>query len=65
MNPESYSSIVYRLKSEIRHLTEEQTDAMETETFIGMTKNETKEYDARRAKIAELVRQLRVLEAAA
>ncbi len=65
MNSESSEHTIHRLKDEIDCLTEEQTDAMETETFIGMTAAETKAYDARRARITELVKQLRRIEAAA
>ena len=65
MNSESYEHAIHRLRDEIHCLTEEQTDAMETATFIGMTVEEKKAYDARRAKILELLRELRLLDQAA
>jgi hypothetical protein len=65
MKSESSAQTIHRLHDEIHCLTEEQTDAMETETFIGLTKDETRAYEFRRARIANLIRQLRLLEAAA
>lgn len=65
MKLETTEHAIHRLQDEIHCLTEEQTDAMETATFIGLTADETDQYDARRARIAELVRELRVLAAAA
>jgi len=65
MKSESYEQTIYRLRDEIHSLTEKQTDAMETETFIGLTRDETKAYEARRLQIANLIRQLRLLEAVA
>jgi hypothetical protein len=46
-------------------LTGEQIEAMKTATFRGLTTDEGKEYENRRAKILELVEQLRLLEEAA
>jgi hypothetical protein len=65
MRSESSEHAIHSLQHQIYCLTEEQTDAMETATFIGLTAEETRLYDARRARIMELVRQLRVLESAA
>lgn len=65
MISESSEHDIRRLQNEIRCLTEKQTDAMETETFIGLTPDETKQYEARRVRMVELVRQLRLLESAA
>jgi hypothetical protein len=65
MKYESSQHAIHRLQHEIHCLTEEQTDAMETATFIGLTENETRQYDARRERIMELVRELRLLEAVA
>lgn len=52
---------VQRLRQEIDKLTREQTEALQTATFVGMTALESKIYDARRQRITELVEQLRVL----
>ena len=65
MKYETCQHAIHRLQGEIHCLTEEQTDAMETATFIGLTEKESNEYDARRERIMELVRELRLLEAAA
>jgi hypothetical protein len=65
MNSESSEQAIHSLQDEIRCLTEEQTDAIETETFIGLTADETRAYEFRRARIANLIRQLRLLETAA
>ncbi len=56
---------VHQLKEEIDRLTEEQIEAMKMATFAGLTPDEAKEYEERRAKILELVEQLRMLEEAA
>jgi hypothetical protein len=56
---------VHHLKEEIDRLTEEQIEAMKMATFAGLTPDEAKEYEDRRAKILELVEQLRMLEEAA
>jgi hypothetical protein len=65
MKVESSERTIHNLQHEIHCLTEKQTDAMETETFIGLTPAEAQQYEYRRARITELVRQLRLLEAAA
>jgi hypothetical protein len=65
MHNESTEHAIHRLRDEIHCLTDEQTDAMETETFIGMTVEETEAYDARRTKILQLLNELRLLEQAA
>jgi hypothetical protein len=64
MKSESSEQTIHRLHDEINCLAEEQTDAMETETFIGLTTDETKAYEVRRLRIVSLIRQLRLLEAA-
>jgi hypothetical protein len=65
MKLESSERTIHRLQREIHCLAEEQTDAMETETFIGLTPTEAQQYEYRRARIIELVRQLRLIEAVA
>lgn len=49
------------LRQEIEKLTQEQSEALKTATFVGMTAEEAKIYDARRRRITELVEQLRGL----
>ena len=63
--PPEHLNAVHRLMTEINRLTGEQIEAMKTATFRVLTTDEGKEYENRRAKILELVKQLRVLEEAA
>jgi Asp-tRNA(Asn)/Glu-tRNA(Gln) amidotransferase C subunit len=62
--PPEHESAVHRLKEEIDWLTKEQSEALLTATYLGMTPDEAKEYDSRRDKILKLVEQLRQLEKA-
>jgi hypothetical protein len=65
MKYESSEHAIRVLQNQIHCLIEEQTDAMETATFIGLTIEESEQYGQRSARIVELVRQLRLLESAA
>ena len=56
---------VHRLREEIDRLTAQQIEAMKTATFVGLSTDEAKEYEERRAKISALVEELRLLENAA
>jgi hypothetical protein len=58
----STTDAIHKLKLEIDHLTQLQTDAIKSATFVGMTPDEAKEYDARRENIFKLVQQLQALE---
>ena len=49
---------ILRLKREIESLSEQQTETLKTATFLGMTSDEAKAYDARRVQITDLVRKL-------
>jgi hypothetical protein len=53
---------VNRIKTEIEKLTVIQIEALKTATFLGMTPDDTKQYDARRAEIVKLVELLIALE---
>jgi hypothetical protein len=64
-DPLEHLNTVNRLREEIDRLTGEQIEAMKTATFRVLTIDEGKEYEDRRAKILELVEQLRILEEAA
>jgi hypothetical protein len=64
-DPLEHLNTVNRLREEIDRLTGEQIEAMKTATFRVLTTDESKEYEDRRAKILELVEQLRILEEAA
>jgi len=57
-------SVVHRVKKEIDRLTEEQAETLKTATYIGMTPEGTKDYDARHARITHLLEQLELLEKA-
>lgn len=64
-DPPEHLNTVRRLREELDRLTGEQIEAMETSTFRVLTTDESKEYENRRARILELVEQLRLLEEAA
>ena len=49
---------IERLKQEIVRLTREQTEALKTATYVGMTSDEARRHDERRAKITHLSQQL-------
>jgi hypothetical protein len=51
-------STVHRLKQQIDALTQQQTQALRQATYLGMTTDEAKEYDARRNEITRLAREL-------
>ena len=53
---------IHRLKEEIDKLTEQQTEALKTATYLGMTTDEAKEYEQRREKILGYVNDLKILE---
>lgn len=53
---------IHRLKEEIDKLTEQQSEALKTATYLGMTTDEAKEYEQRRERILEYVQDLKMLE---
>jgi hypothetical protein len=53
---------IHRLKEEIDKLTEQQTEALKMATYLGMTTDEAKEYEQRRDKILDYVKDLKMLE---
>ena len=55
---------IHRLKQEIDQLSEQQSEALKSATYLGMTPDEAKEYDARRQKITQLVQELSLLQKA-
>lgn len=61
-NPSNTAELVHRLKEEIDKLTEEQSNALESAVYVGMTPDEAKEYDERRARILKLIDYLAKLE---
>jgi hypothetical protein len=62
--PSDHEKTVHRLKEEIGRLTKQQAEALQSATYLGMSPDEAKQYDARRAQILKLVEQLRQLEEA-
>jgi len=64
-DPPERLNTIHRLREEIGRLAGERIEAMKTATFRVLTTDEGKEYEDRRAKILELVEQLRLLEEAA
>ena len=47
-----------RLRKQIDELTHEQINALKQATYVGMTPDDAKAYDARRIKITSLTQQL-------
>jgi len=58
---ESIEETVHRLKEEIDRLNQQQSQALKTATYLGMTPDEAQEYDQRRTRITELVMQLSII----
>jgi len=55
--------VVSRLRGEIKRLTLQQSESLKA-TSLGMTLDEAREYDERRSRITELVRELAELTSA-
>jgi len=53
---------IHRLKEEIDKLTEQQSAALKAATYLGMTTDEAKEYEQRRERILDYVKDLKILE---
>jgi DNA-directed RNA polymerase specialized sigma24 family protein len=60
--PSETAAAIHRLKEEIDKLTLEQTEALRMAMYVGMTPDEAKEYDERRALILAYVQDLKMLE---
>ena len=56
---------IRRFKDEISRLTARQTQALQAATFVGMTADEAKAYEARLTTLKELTEQLERLNPAA
>lgn len=59
-----YVEDTYQIQREIDDLLERQSDALHSATFLGMSNEEALEYDGRRSRIKELIRELFHLDAA-
>jgi hypothetical protein len=55
-------SVGRRIRREIDGLLEEHADALEDAVYLGMTREQLREYDEPRKKITELIEKLRLLE---
>jgi len=55
---------IHRIKQEIDRLSEQQSEALKTATYVGMTAEKAREYDARRQQITNLLEELRLLKIA-
>ena len=55
---------VHQLKVEIDRLTKRQSETLGHAVYVGMTRQEAKEYDERRKRITSLVQELATLERA-
>jgi hypothetical protein len=63
--PSNYSdtlATVHRLRHQIDRLTQQQTEALKTAIYVGMSPAEVKAYDDRHAEILGLMHQLAELE---
>jgi hypothetical protein len=63
-DPTDTLATIHRIKEEIDRLSEQQKEALKTATFVGMTHDEAKDYDSRRARITELIHELALLQKA-
>lgn len=53
---------IHQLKQEIERLGQQQSEALKTATYVGMTPEEARQYDTRRQKITKLVEELKLLK---
>ena len=53
--------LLEHLTSQIRRISEQQTEALSNAAYVGMTEEEVREYQQRGRKLAELVNQLAML----
>lgn len=53
---------IHKIKEEIEKLTEQQNEALQSATYLGMTTDEAKEYEERRDRILSLVESPALLE---
>ena len=60
--PLNANETIQRIKQEIERLTAEQTAALKSATYVGMTSEEARQHDARRNRITQLAQQLRQLQ---
>jgi len=54
--------LIRTLELQIEELNEQQSNAVRSAIYLGMSRKEGTEYDQRQNKIAELIRQLKALE---
>jgi hypothetical protein len=56
-------TVLQHLTCEISRISEQQTEALWTAAFVGMTEEQAREYQQRRNRLAELVHELAALTA--
>jgi len=56
-------TVLQHLTCEISRISEQQTQALWTAAFVGMTEDQAREYQQRRNRLAELVHELAALTA--
>jgi len=61
-HPSKTAEAIHQITNEIDNLTEQQSEAIQMAALGGMTADEAKEYQNRRSKILQYVKELRVLE---
>lgn len=61
MEPQISPPLLEHLTSQIRRISEQQTEALSNAAYVGMTEEEVREYQQRGRKLAELVNQLAML----
>ena len=59
--PSETGTAIHELKREIDRLNSKQVEALRTAAYGGMNTHEAREYDERRIRITELVKQLATL----
>lgn len=59
---EETTETILRLRSQIDELTQRQAEALQSAIFVGMSPEQARQYDERRARISALVEQLSSLQ---
>ena len=61
-DPSDTVSALQRLKQKIQVLTEEQSKALKSATYLGITPDQARQYDERRNEITELMQEFLQLQ---
>jgi len=60
--PDAHRELIQALKRQIDELAEQQSHAVRSAIYLGMSRKEGTEYDQRQNNITELIRQLKAIE---